>query len=385
MGTVRKPMARGAVVSEYRGVAVTAVVVALLMVACGDVSGPGEAERVSGGATLVSAETLSNKGVGKGKLKEGDKQKDEGGEEDGPTEPPAACSDYPHIRVVEVGTARQLSDALAVAVAGDLILLNDGRYGGPFSVGRSGTAAAPITLCGTVRAVLDGGSITGRTVLRHSADHWNLVGFTVTEGSRGVLLDGASRNVLRDLTVHTMGQEAVHFRNFSSHNVIAGSRIYETGLVEARYGEGVYIGTSSKQWVDGVPDASDYNQVLDNVFGPNIRAENVDVKDGTTGGVIRGNTFSGVGTSEDDWVDLGGNRYVIERNTGSVLAAGHGFRVRVSVAGWGNHNVFAENVVDLQGPGYGFRVDTSTSGNVVRCNNVVTNAGSGLSNITCTP
>jgi hypothetical protein len=338
------------------------------------VAGPGETGDV---ATLVPGEFESKKSPTKGKSKESDPSQE--------GEPSAACDVYPHLRVVAVGTARELSDALAAAVAGDLIVLKDGRYGGPFSVDRSGTAEARITLCGTVHAVLDGGSISGRTALRHSADHWNLVGFTVTEGSRGILLDGASRNVLRDLTVHTIGQEAVHFRNFSSHNTIERSRIYETGLVEARYGEGVYIGTSSKHWSGGVPDASDYNQVLDNVFGPNIRAENVDVKDGTTGGVIRGNTFSGVGTTEDDWVDLGGNRYVVEKNTGSVLAAGHGFRVRPSVAGWGNHNVFVENVVDLQGPGYGFRIDTSTTGNTVGCNNVVTNAGSGLSNITCTP
>lgn len=299
-----------------------------------------------------------------------------------------ACTDLPHLRRVSVSTASQLSTAVKDAQPGDLILLADGTYATRLTLTRSGKADATIILCGTRGAVLDGGGVSGGTAIRVEASHWRLHGFTITNGLRGVLVHGGSHNVLSELEIHTIGQEAVHLRAFSSYNVVQHSRIYETGVVEGRYGEGVYIGTSDSDWskvTGGKPDASDHNQVIGNVFGPNIRAENVDVKDGTSAGVIRGNRFSGAGTGEDDWVDLKGNDYRVEENQGAYLASGHGYRVRAQVSGWGRNNVLLNNTVDLQGPGYGFMVSSTASGTVVRCNNTVTNAGSGFSNTSCTP
>jgi hypothetical protein len=48
----------------------------------------------------------------------------------------------------------------------------------------------------------------------------------------------------------------------------------------------------------GLPDASDDNTVRDNTFGPNITAENIDAKEGTTAGVIEGNSFNATGEAD---------------------------------------------------------------------------------------
>jgi hypothetical protein len=162
------------------------------------------------------------------------------------------------------------------------------------------------------------------------------------------------------------------------------------GSKDKGFGEGVYLGSATSNWgsygdSSGGPDRSDENQVLDNVIGPGVTAENIDIKEGTTGGVIRGNTFNGSGMSgqdnyADSWVDVKGNGYLVEKNTGSHSPL-DGFQTHVQVDGWGNDNVFSGNVMS-DVPGYGINVVAKSEGTVVRCDNSLS-GGQGVSNVTC--
>ena len=68
---------------------------------------------------------------------------------------------------------------------------------------------------------------------------------------------------------------------------------------------------------DCLPDRSDRN-VLEGNDIAETTAESVDIKEGTTGGTVRGNTFSGVGMSAADaWVDVKGNEWQIVGNVGA--------------------------------------------------------------------
>ena len=58
---------------------------------------------------------------------------------------------------VRVTTAVELEDALAAAQPGATIELADGTYVGKFVATVPGTASAPIHLCGSPAAILDGG------------------------------------------------------------------------------------------------------------------------------------------------------------------------------------------------------------------------------------
>jgi hypothetical protein len=49
----------------------------------------------------------------------------------------------------------------------------------------------------------------------------------------------------------------------------------------------------------------------------------------------------------------------------------------------GNGNVFTRNRAEVDGPGYGFNIAGRSSGNVVKCDNVVVNAGDGYANVPC--
>src|SRR6266545_1431736 len=99
-------------------------------------------------------------------------------------------------RVVNVSTTAQLTAALQNAAPGDEIRMADGTYAGHFTITRSGTTSAPIVLTGSRAAVIDGqGTSSGRTV-QLQADNWRLVGFTVTNGQKGIMALGAHNTVV---------------------------------------------------------------------------------------------------------------------------------------------------------------------------------------------
>jgi hypothetical protein len=304
--------------------------------------------------------------------------------------PAQACTDLPHQRLVDVSSAAQLGTALANARAGDLIRLAAGSYTGRWSTGASGTAEHPISLCGPREAVLSDTRYDAGAVLRLSgARYWVVHGFTIRTALWGVRLEGSSDNRLQELHIHDIGQEAIRLRQNSSRNVVQGVRIHDTGRRGGSYrewGEGIYVGSWSGHWEGRQPDRSDHNRILDSHFGPNVTAEHIDVKEGTTGTVIRGNRFDGRGMENDgdridSWVLVQGNDGLVENNVG-VVARTNGFRVWPGHDGsWGQRNVFRGNSADVRADGYGFAVQGRD--NIISCANTVTGAGSGFSNVGC--
>jgi len=302
----------------------------------------------------------------------------------------------PARRLVTVSNSGQLADALSKAQAGDSILLANATYSGRFVMGIAGTAQAGIVIQGSRNAILDGGDINTGYVLHLQAAYCTVRGITIRNGLKGVMADRVSYNLIDSVRVYNIGEEAIHLRTFSSHNMIQRCDISNTGLKTPDYGEGVYIGSAKNNWANytaGNPDNSDSNQVLNNHIGPGISAECIDIKEGTTGGLIRNNYFDATGitgaNSADSWIDVKGNYYRIDGNTGfnpagSVLL--DGYQVHCAYSGWGNYNAFTNNNCTVNGAGYGFNIQLSgsngnTVGNKVYTNNTVTGAAKGVSNI----
>ncbi len=269
-------------------------------------------------------------------------------------------------------------------------MLARGVYQGDFTVSHSGTASAPIKLCGSRDAVLEGKSIRkGYTLHLYHASWWRIEGFTVEGGQKGVMADGVSHDLLYGLYVHSTGDEAIHLRSFSSDNIVSHCVIRQTGLLEPFFGEGIYVGTAHKNWCrySGCqPDRSDNNLLT----GTNIAettAESIDIKEGTTGGKIIGNQFDGTGmvaSAATGWIDVKGNGWIIKDNTG-VNSIKNGYQVHQVYPGWGIDNVFIANRAQVNGPGYGIYVQSKRLQTVVACGNVVRAAGSGFSTIACSP
>jgi hypothetical protein len=299
--------------------------------------------------------------------------------------PPFTCPPA----TVTVSSAEELYKALAGAGPGDSIHLADGVYqegDSEFTATARGTAAKPIYLCGGKGAVLQGQGYKADYALHFDgAAYWRADGFTVRFGQKGVMVDAGTHLALQNLTVNDIGDEAVHLRKNSTANVVRGLTVYNTGNRRDKFGEGIYVGSAQSNWgtiTGGQPDRSNGNFVLDNVISQTT-AESVDIKEGTTGGVVAGNTFDGARlTGADSWVDVKGNGWLIAGNAGRTSPK-DGFQTHVVVAGWGNDNTFADNVADLDGgSGVGYYLHEQLS-NKVDCNNKTAGAAGGLSNDPC--
>jgi hypothetical protein len=288
---------------------------------------------------------------------------------------------------VTVSDEDSLQVALDSAKPGDVISMADGVYDGEFATTASGTSGSPIFLCGTAKAILDGDGHSGGYVMHlDGAKYWRLVGFTVRNGQKGVMADGTVGSIIQGLTIHSIGDEALHLRKFSTDNTVVGNTIYDTGNRRDKFGEGVYVGSAQSNWcnvTDCEPDRSDRNVIKGNViYG--VTAEGIDIKEGTTGGIATGNTFDGgsmTGDGGDSWVDVKGNEWLIEDNVGKNSSR-DGFQVHKILSGWGKGNVFRGNTATVNGPGFGFSL-TPEQDNVVACSNTVTSAKEGYANVSC--
>jgi hypothetical protein len=313
-------------------------------------------------------------------------------------------------RAVFVRTSDELTAALAGARPGDVITMASGvyttkgleaplvlggkQYYGTFVASRSGTPSAPIRLQGPRSAVIDGkpgadGTGTQYGLYVAGADWFQVSGITVQNVSKGVVTDQADHVLVDDLLVQDIGDEGIHLRSFSRSGVVSDNTVRRTGLGSPTFGEGIYVGSANSNWgtySNGQPDASDGAVIAGNRISA-TGAESMDIKEGTTGGVIRGNTFDGsgmTGSFADSWIDLKGNGWLVSDNHGTN-ALEDGFQVHQALIGWGDDNVFRDNVATVNGPGYGFWLQKEVTGTVVSCDNEVEGAASGFATVPCTP
>ncbi|GAA4238296.1 hypothetical protein GCM10022254_53640 [Actinomadura meridiana] len=275
-----------------------------------------------------------------------------------------------------VGDTEALKSALAQAKPGDVIRMNAGTYTGTFTAKTSGTKDQPIYLCGDASAVIDGGGVKkGYGFHLDGANYWRLIGFTVKNSQKGVIGDTTNGSIIQGLTVHDIGDEAIHLRKFSTGNTVQYNKIYNTGLRREKFGEGVYLGSAESNWgnvTGGKPDKSDNNVVRGNVI--RATAEAIDIKEGTTGGKILNNVFDGSRTGgdkhNDSWVDVKGNNYLLEGNKGTKTPV-DGFQTHEILDGWGKGNIFRNNTITLAG-GSGVGINDVKGGNTISCDNKVT-------------
>ena len=285
-----------------------------------------------------------------------------------------------------VSTADQLQAALDSAGPGTVIRLAAGTYVGQFVTTASGTAEQPARLCGPVDAVLDGGGQQKGYVLHlDGAKYWMVDGFTVRNGQKGLVADGTVGTTISGLTVYGTGDEAVHLRKFSTDNLVVGNTISDTGSRKPKFGEGIYIGTANSNWCDITdcdPDLSDRNTVTGNAVYA-TSSEPVDIKEGTSDGVLSGNQFDGSTISgADSWVDVKGNDWTVSDNVGRNSPM-DGFQAHDVYDGWGTRNVFTGNSGSLTN-GEGVLVALKpVNDNRVACDNRLLDGIGELSNTAC--
>ena len=288
---------------------------------------------------------------------------------------------------ISVGDSASLEAALADAQPGDVIGLAAGTYDGNFVATAEATAEAPIHLCGPTDAVLagEGPEESGYVLHLDGADHWRLVGFTVRDGRKGVMVDAGAGNVIQALNVTHIGDEAIHLRSHSTDNLVLDNEVSDTGIRRDKFGEGVYIGSAESNWCEYTgcePDRSDDNRIEGNHIS-GVTSEAIDIKEGTVDGVVLDNVIDGAAiAAADSWIDVKGNSWVV---AGNRLEHGpeHGIQTHEIIQGWGSGNAFIDNVLNLDADGFGFDMHGPEATNLVACDNEVVGAGDGFANEDC--
>lgn len=266
-------------------------------------------------------------------------------------------------------------------------MLASGTYtlSSSLTIAKGGTASAPVTIQGTGSAtILD----VNRHPLSMTASYMHLRKFRITNQTTvGFWINGATGDVLDSLEIDHSQQEALAFKLGSNHNIIENSNIHDTGISNGQYGEGIYVSSS------GENGALDFtvtdNQILNNHFGPNVRAEAIDLKEGADRTIIRGNYIDGTGafyySGTGTLIAVKGSGVIIDSNYmqyGMHNAVEFEQTARSTMHG----NIATNNKIDLKTSGYGFQFDAGTvnpMGAIIKCNNVMVSGA--LSNRPCTP
>ncbi|MGL4340275.1 MAG: hypothetical protein ACRCSP_07625 [Rhodoglobus sp.] len=292
-----------------------------------------------------------------------------------------------------VSTAAELQSALGRATPGTVIRLAPGVYSGQFTMTKSGTTDAPIWVCGPRTAIIDGGAITeGHGFFVNTVNDAVFTGFTIQNALKGFTVKSSTRVTVSDLLVQDIGYEGIHLRQFTTNSSVIANTITRTGLVEKKFGEGIYIGSSESNWcalTNCQADRVDGTRVMQNVISA-TGAQSIEAKEGTSDGVIRGNTVddSRSVSVEPSWILVKGNGWVVSDNIGTGGQA-DGFSTNASVEGWGMKNVFVRNTANLTSSGFGLWIHQPASRepleNIVGCDNHAPQTGSGLTNVTCQP
>jgi len=283
---------------------------------------------------------------------------------------------------ITCSTASCLTSALSNAAAGDVITLAAGvTFPGKFVASANGTSANPITIQSdnSNKAILDGGGTDKNYTLHITGDYWVVQNVKITNAKKGIVLDNANHTLLDQIEVYHIGEEAVHYRDGSSYNTIQNSYIFDTGTVNPQYGEGIYVGSDVGKWGSFIKE-TDHNVIKNNVIGPNVRAESIDIKEGATGTIVEGNTFDGTGISganaADSFVDIKGNDSIIRHNTGyrnNNPNINDAFQTNEKSPGWGYNNDVYKNTVDMNNT-TGYVVNVK-AGSAMACNNTRTPSG----------
>ncbi len=241
--------------------------------------------------------------------------------------------------VYNCSSVSEIRTAMAAAVAGDEIVIAAGTYAdgssavsgspGIFYAGANGTASQPIILrsaSASNPAILSGTTTGSKYVLHIEGDYWEVRDLKFKTAEKGIILDHADHCSIINCEIYEIGHEAIHVRDATDYTLVEACNIHHTGRTKPQFGEGIYVGSDRGAWgtytdfSDNKYDPYvDYTTVRNCSFGPEVRAEALDIKEGTSETVVEYCTFDATGLGghqySDAFIDLKGIRSYIRYNT----------------------------------------------------------------------
>ena len=266
-------------------------------------------------------------------------------------------------RQITVSNTEELMQALENAQAGDEIILNAGTYQNDKWTGKwaafwseaSGTPENHIILRSADPkhpAEIRGETIEKKYALDIIGSYWEIRDLRICSAAKGMFLEKSEHSIISGCEICNTGDEGLHIIDNSSYNLVEGCYFHDTGKLNAKYGEGVYIGSAKS--ATGYGFECHYNTVRGCKFGPNLTADHVDIKEYTRGNLVEYCTFDGTGiqgeNGGDSFVEIKGNDAVVRYNTGFRNGCEkqlYGFDLSQQLDGWGLNAKIYDNTLFL--------------------------------------
>ena len=167
-----------------------------------------------------------------------------------------------------------------------------------FVLSADGAKLSPITLTAQDPdnpPILTGPNLTEGYILHILGDYWVLNNIKIVYGGKGIVLENASYNIIRNVEIFSIGAQGILLKDGSSHNLFQNCYIHNTGIYNGHYGlygEGIEIGSPIED--NRYNFKKDYN-VIEGCFFRNTNSEHINIREFTTGNEVFNSVFYGDG------------------------------------------------------------------------------------------
>jgi len=221
---------------------------------------------------------------------------------------------------------RTINHGLSKLLSGGTLTVRAGTYHeSPYISGKTGSASLHTRIVASGTVILYGPGVNTGRVKIINCRYLDFTGFTITNYNQGLFVDSSNHIGITNVTVHDVGQEAMHVRLSSSFVTFTGCHVHDTRKWQYN-GEGFYIGTGGGTMTDATHDV-----VIQNCTIYNTTDEGIELKTGTYNNTVKGNTLYRVNT---DATRVGAGTGAIE------IGPSYGLN--------GNHKVFNNKISQCQ-------------------------------------
>ncbi|AGA80398.1 Ig-like domain-containing protein [Echinicola vietnamensis] len=149
--------------------------------------------------------------------------------------------------VIQVNPGDDVAAIIQNANGGDELVFSPGTYSKVLIQNRQFTENAPLIIKsdGTGEVIFETVTNTGTAFKIINSSYIVLQGVFVRGGLNGIVLEGSDHIMILNNDISGPGQAGIHVHYSCSYVDIIGNHIYNTGLRNSQYGEGIYVGTGN--------------------------------------------------------------------------------------------------------------------------------------------
>lgn len=191
------------------------------------------------------------------------------------------------------------------ASGGDVIEFNPGVYSGSISLtDKNFSSSSPLIIRsadGPGTVTINKGNYSGHPLNIVNSSYIAVDGIAFTGGLRGSYPTNSNHLIIINCEFSDSGQEGIHINKSCTYVDIIDCKIYDTGKVQSKWGEGIYVGAGSSY---GFPDNSEYVWIEGNEIYNCGNGEGINVKSECFHVTIRNNKVHDIAPGTSDQYNL---------------------------------------------------------------------------------